>query len=155
MQDPQGLQSSDTNRSCGFLTCRLQPAGTAPGFSIEGRHSPGHASVQGSPKRIRSRNTKSIKARRLTNRSMMDQRDADHQASEYGRLKPKFPWCIWHEGPPVPIPNTEVKPHSAHGTAGIFRGRVGLRQGLFQNGHPGFTPGWPFFVLKRFKIILI
>jgi hypothetical protein len=40
-----------------------------------------------------------------------------------------FPWCIQQEGPPVPIPNTEVKPLSAHGTAGIFRGRVGLRQG--------------------------
>jgi hypothetical protein len=40
-----------------------------------------------------------------------------------------FPWCIQQEGPPVPIPNTEVKPLSAHGTAGTFRGRVGLRQG--------------------------
>ena len=51
-----------------------------------------------------------------------------------------FPWCILQEGPPVPIPNTEVKPLRAYGTAGIFRGRVGLRQGPLSET-PSGTPG--------------
>ena len=59
----------------------------------------------------------------------------------------EFPWCSLQEGPPVPIPNTEVKPLCAHGTAVIFRGRVGPRQGLFQKAPSGIT-GWGFFVSR-------
>jgi hypothetical protein len=36
---------------------------------------------------------------------------------------------------PVPIPNTEVKPHRAYGTAGTVRGRVGPCQGTKPKSH--------------------
>src|SRR5215217_7330198 len=47
---------------------------------------------------------------------------------------------------PVPIPNTEVKTHSAYGTAGIFRGRVGLRQGSNIQKAPRYPRGFLCFV---------
>ena len=39
-----------------------------------------------------------------------------------------FPGDHSERATPVPIPNTEVKPLSADGTAGYFCGRVGRRQ---------------------------
>ena len=36
-------------------------------------------------------------------------------------------WWLWRWGPPLPIPNREVKPTSADGTA-VIRGRVSRRQ---------------------------
>ena len=44
----------------------------------------------------------------------------------------KFPGDDSERVTPVPIPNTVVKPLSADGTAGIFRGRVGRRQVYIQ-----------------------
>ena len=54
---------------------------------------------------------------------------------------------------PVPIPNTAVKLHSAHGTAGIVRGRVGLRQGFLYKG--SLLMGRPFVVLKQLRLVIV
>ena len=53
--------------------------------------------------------------------------------------------------PPVPIPNTEVKPFSADGTASIRRGRVGRRRDL-SRGPIAFAVG-PLFVFPTGPVV--
>jgi hypothetical protein len=53
--------------------------------------------------------------------------------------------------PPVPIPNTEVKPFSADGTASIRRGRVGRRRDL-SRGPTAFAVG-PLFVFPTQPVV--
>jgi len=47
---------------------------------------------------------------------------------------------------PVPIPNTEVKPSSADGTAEFLGGRVGRRRILLERG--AHLSGLPFFLIR-------
>ena len=58
---------------------------------------------------------------------------------------------------PVPIPNTEVKPHFGDGTAGITCGRVARRWDLFESGVAStFESMWRrfFFQTLRFSVWL-
>ena len=71
-----------------------------------------------------------------------------------------FPGVYSLRATPVPIPNTEVKPQRAYGTTVICRGRVGLCQGINQDGSPqgepflflGHPSGWPFLFAPLFRL---